>query len=332
MAGWFGPGSLYFAISLLYCVARVMRRVGALGKPSGAKSEEDVKPAWWLELNLDALAIYLGLTVILVWCLSVGLVNGWHASTFFGIAAALFGIACYYLACREERPADSTASAMGPAVEDPNLERWGAFLGLVYGLGLTLSKGLKGATNIYFTQEDYWDAVFLELGFPCDAAVPGGWDGGSSVAAHPKEFSKGRVSRSLWHYLAGFDRGECAGASGDGSAVRAARFLDRVFLQPPLRRAVPYLGGDHLSLSIREDPFRADSVPARRRNSRPARSSSSRIHSSHSRRPLGVPSGAGRALAGRCPLSRSRFPRQTIIGGLLQLPRGRDEEPCRGFP
>jgi hypothetical protein len=111
-------------------------------------------------LNLDALAIYLGLTVILVWCLSVGLVNWWHAATFFGITAAVFGLAYYYLASREERPTDSTASAMGPAFEDPNLERWGAFLGLVYGLGLTLRKGLKGATNIYFAKEDYWDAVF----------------------------------------------------------------------------------------------------------------------------------------------------------------------------
>ena len=160
LAGWFGPGSLFFAISVLYCVARGMRRFGALGKLPEPKSEDDAKPAWWLELDLDALAVYLGLTVILVWCLSVGLVNWWHAYTFFGIAAAVFGLAYYYLASREERPADSTASAMGLAVEDPNLERWGAFLGLVYGLGLTLRKGLKGATNIYFTREDYWDAVF----------------------------------------------------------------------------------------------------------------------------------------------------------------------------
>jgi hypothetical protein len=160
MAGWFGPGSLFFAISVLYCIARGMRRFCALGKLPEAKSEDDVKPAWWLEVNLDALAIYLCLTVILVWCLSVGLVNWWHASTFFGIAAAVFGIGYYYLCSREERPADSTASAIGPTVEDPNLERWGAFLGLVYGLGLTLRKGLKGATNIYFAKEDYWDAVF----------------------------------------------------------------------------------------------------------------------------------------------------------------------------
>jgi hypothetical protein len=160
LAGWLGPGSLYFAISLLYCVARGLRQLSTRAKLPWAGSVPGVKPAWWFERNLDALAIYLGLTVILVWCLGVGMGNWWHASTFFGIAAAVFGIAYYRLCSREEGPADSTAAAMRPAVEDPNLERWGAFLGLVYGLGLTLRKGLKGATNIYFTKEDYWDAVF----------------------------------------------------------------------------------------------------------------------------------------------------------------------------
>ena len=160
MAGWFGPGSLYFAISCLYCVACAMRRLAARVIPPKAGSEEGVNPAWRLELNLDSPATHLGLTVILVWCLSVGLVNCWHASTFFGMTAAVFGIGYYYLASREQRPVDSTASALGPTVEDPNLERWGAFLGLVYGLGLTLRKGLKGATNIYFANEDYWDGVF----------------------------------------------------------------------------------------------------------------------------------------------------------------------------
>ena len=161
LAGWFGPGSLFFTISFLYCMTCGMYRLSTRRKlPGVGGAEEGVRPAWRFERHLDALAIYLGLTVILVWCLSVGMVNWWHASTCFGIAAAVFGIAYYCLRSREEGPEDSTASATGLAIEDPNLERWGAFLGLVYGLGLTLRKGLKGATNIYFTKEDYWDAVF----------------------------------------------------------------------------------------------------------------------------------------------------------------------------
>jgi len=160
MAGWFGPGSIFFGIGVLYCVACGLRRLAASGKLTGSGSKEDVNPVWWLNVNYDSLATYLGLTVILVWCLSVGMVNSWHAPTFFGIAAAIFGIGNYYLASREDSRAVSTSPAMDPAVEDPNLERWGVFLGLVYGLGLTLRKGLKGATNIYFSNENYWDALF----------------------------------------------------------------------------------------------------------------------------------------------------------------------------
>lgn len=160
MAGWFGPGSIYFTISFLYCLACGLRRLATNGKLSGSGSGERVKPAWGMTLNLDSLATYLGLTVILVWCLSVGMANAWHAPTFFGIATAVFGIGYFFLASCEVRRTDSAASAMDPAVEDPNLERWGAFLGLLYGLGLTLRKGLKGTTNIYFANENYWDAVF----------------------------------------------------------------------------------------------------------------------------------------------------------------------------
>jgi hypothetical protein len=120
-----------------------------------------VRAERWFPAHRDSLAVYLGLTVIVLWCLSVGMVNWWHAPTFFGIAVAGFGVGYYYLACREARSADSTSSTMDRVTaEDPNLERWGAYLGLLYGLGLTLRKGLKGVTNIYFANENYWDEVF----------------------------------------------------------------------------------------------------------------------------------------------------------------------------
>ena len=82
------------------------------------------------------------------------MLNSWHAPTFFGIAVAIFGIGYHYRASREASRAGSALSEL------PNLERWGVFLGLVYGLGLTVRKGLKGATNIYFSDENYWDAIF----------------------------------------------------------------------------------------------------------------------------------------------------------------------------
>jgi hypothetical protein len=87
-------------------------------------------------------------------------VNSWHAPTYFGIAAAIFGIGYHYLASREGSRASPASAPKARRVEDPNLQRWGLFVGLVYGLGLTLRKGLKGATNIYFTDENYWDALF----------------------------------------------------------------------------------------------------------------------------------------------------------------------------
>src|SRR5207245_1684364 len=95
MGGWFGPGNLYFAISVLYCLALGLRRFAARRKLAGSVSETGLKPAWWVDLNTDSLATYLGLTAILVWCLSVGLDNWWHAPTFLGIAAAVFGIGHY---------------------------------------------------------------------------------------------------------------------------------------------------------------------------------------------------------------------------------------------
>ena len=40
-----------------------------------------------------------------------------------------------------------------------NLERLGAYLGLLLGLGLSIRNGLKGWFNIYVGNEDYWSGV-----------------------------------------------------------------------------------------------------------------------------------------------------------------------------
>ena len=50
------------------------------------------------------------------------------------------------------------AGRNGPAGSHPNLERFGAYLGLLLGLGLSVRNGLKGWANIYLGNENYWDA------------------------------------------------------------------------------------------------------------------------------------------------------------------------------
>jgi len=50
-----------------------------------------------------------------------------------------------------------------PADGDPNLERFGLYLGLLFGLGLSIRNGLKGWFNIYCEKPDqYWTRFFLD--------------------------------------------------------------------------------------------------------------------------------------------------------------------------
>src|SRR5205814_4952883 len=49
----------------------------------------------------------------------------------------------------------------------PNLERFGAYLGLLLGLGLALKNGLKGWANIYLANEEHWNHVLWQIIGPC---------------------------------------------------------------------------------------------------------------------------------------------------------------------
>jgi hypothetical protein len=49
-----------------------------------------------------------------------------------------------------------------PTDGDPNLERWGLYLGLLTGLGLSIRNGLKGWCNIYLGNENYWSRVLWQ--------------------------------------------------------------------------------------------------------------------------------------------------------------------------
>jgi len=80
-----------------------------------------------------------------------------------GISIGLaYGLA-YYLANRSLSGSVRAADATGPAGSHPNLERFGAYLGLLLGLGLSVRNGLKGWANIYLGNENYWDAVLWRV-------------------------------------------------------------------------------------------------------------------------------------------------------------------------
>ncbi len=153
LAGWLGPGSLYFAIVAAYVAAQVLRprpesdRQPSPPTPADAGIYERRGP------DRDWLATYLGLSIIALWCLSVGLTNAWHAPLFLGIVVAAFGVALHSLAHRSE-------TAWFPTRAGSVLDRWGLWLGLVYGLGLSLRRGLKGGANLYVGNEDAWDNLF----------------------------------------------------------------------------------------------------------------------------------------------------------------------------
>ena len=79
-----------------------------------------------------------------------------------GISIGLaYGLA-YYVANRRWSASARAPDATGPGPH-PNLERFGAYLGLLLGLGLSVRNGLKGWANIYLGNENYWDAVLWRV-------------------------------------------------------------------------------------------------------------------------------------------------------------------------
>ncbi len=73
-----------------------------------------------------------------------------------------FGVVYHFL-CRRldaDRPGDLLTTN-----RDANLERFGLYLGLLFGLGLSVRNGLKGWFNIYRGDEEYWSqALWYVLG------------------------------------------------------------------------------------------------------------------------------------------------------------------------
>ena len=109
---------------------------GVLPRPAGVPD-----PALGgVAVALDWLATYLEFTVILLAAIGAHMQTSWNAPIWFGIVAAAFGIG-YVLVSRYE---NSHPVARGVWCADANLDGWALFVALVYGLGLSLRKTLKG--------------------------------------------------------------------------------------------------------------------------------------------------------------------------------------------
>jgi hypothetical protein len=96
---------------------------------------------------------YISPEVMPVWC-----------SMALTLITAAFGIAYYVFARKSAQGSDSVRAAWSPY--GPNLERWGAFSGILLGLGLSIKNGFKGSAGIYLGNESYWDDVFMNLAGP----------------------------------------------------------------------------------------------------------------------------------------------------------------------
>jgi hypothetical protein len=85
----------------------------------------------------------------------------WESSGGISIGIA-YGVA-YYLVNRPVT--DEERERLGALLTNtrPNLERFGAYLGLILGLGLSIQNGLKGWANIYLGNEDLWAARFWNV-------------------------------------------------------------------------------------------------------------------------------------------------------------------------
>jgi len=85
----------------------------------------------------------------------------WESSGGISIGVA-YGIA-YWLVNRKVPEEKQASEGMRLAGDHPNLERFGASLGLVLGLGLSVKNGLKGWANIYVGNEEYWNQVLWRI-------------------------------------------------------------------------------------------------------------------------------------------------------------------------
>ena len=88
----------------------------------------------------------------------------WESSGGISIGLA-YGLAFYWV----NRPlpqAERARLGMRLGNGHPDLERFGAYLGLLLGLGLSIKNGLKGWANLYLGNEEHWDRVLWRVTGP----------------------------------------------------------------------------------------------------------------------------------------------------------------------
>ena len=87
----------------------------------------------------------------------------WETSGGISIGLA-YGLAYFLVNRRLTR--DELARRSAGRIQGPNLERLAAYLGLLFGLGLSIRNGLKGWANIYLGNEEYWELILWRIFSP----------------------------------------------------------------------------------------------------------------------------------------------------------------------
>jgi hypothetical protein len=152
MSWW---GSYYFAIVLAFGAAYyLLHRRSAPGATS-ASGVNSVLAA------VTAVALTAGLIALLfapiTFKTSMGTI--YVLPVCLGVIMALGAGWCFLR--RNHLPVEGPAT--GPDREDPNIERFSVYIGLLAGLGLSIRNGLKGWFNIYYDNERYWSEKLWQI-------------------------------------------------------------------------------------------------------------------------------------------------------------------------
>lgn len=174
----FGLGNVYFTLLLVFAAVYYManRKVplGAAAKPSWAGRLGGFEPVALGFVAASIAFLYRGEGMMAWTRHHVRGLTGTKTMQFFlgpdfdllrfgyYYLAAVCGLAILYLLLRRRAFAEEKTRTT-PIDGDPNLERLGAFLGVLGGLGLSIRNGLKGWFNVYRGNEKYWSRVLSEV-------------------------------------------------------------------------------------------------------------------------------------------------------------------------
>jgi hypothetical protein len=122
--------------------------------PRSLWTEVCTKPEW------GAVAIGIANTLILFLPRILGRRTAMQYGVFPVAAVSVAGLIWYWM---NHARFDEERRLATPDQGDPNLERMGLYLGLLFGLGHSARSGLKGWFNIYLGNEDYWSRVLWNI-------------------------------------------------------------------------------------------------------------------------------------------------------------------------